>query len=197
MLPRTHDRQGRRIDYGRFPSLPITRADAPFGRRAGCIARSGRMAPAETGWRHQVRRGAILSRRRNSETGHLCPITMTSALAGGADGDPETVSRMGAARHHAHNTTRPQQAADREDRADARHGHDGEDRAALDVRANVTPRRAGRQRLLPHHRPKMVHVGADVRTPSSYSRRRARGCPASWCRASSATGPATVFVSSG
>ena len=50
-----------------------------------------------------------------------------------------------------------------------------EKQGGTDVRANTTPRRVARRRRLPHHRPQMVHVGADVATPSWCWRRRRAG----------------------
>ncbi len=94
------------------------------------------------------------------ETGHLCPITMTrasvAALAVQPDlrarvmpvlstksYDPELRAMVGQARH------------------DARHGHDRE--AGRHGCARQHDARGARWRCLSHHRPQMVHVGADVR----------------------------------
>ena len=88
------------------------------------------------------------------------PAHHDQRLAGGVDGQPKAVSRMGAARDDAQ--IRPgAEAAGRKGRADARHGHDRE--AGRHRRARQHHQgRAGRRRLLPPHRPQMVHVGADV-----------------------------------
>ena len=113
----------------------------------------------ETGKRHQVR-AARFYLTAELECGHLCPHHHDQRLAGGADGQPKAVSRMGAARDDAQ--IRPgAEAAGRKGRADARHGHDRE--AGRHRRARQHhPGGAGRQRLLPPDRPQMVHVGADV-----------------------------------
>ena len=125
---------------------------------------------AETGRRHQVRAARFYLTARARDRASL-PDHHDQRLAGGADGQPEAVSRMGAARHHAQIRPEPE-AAGRKDRADARHGHDRE--AGRHRRSRQHDQgRARRQRLLPPDRPQMVHVGADVgRLPGAGAGRR-------------------------
>ncbi len=87
---------GRRIDVGRVPSR-LSRADAPTASRRACTARSGttgRGARAGAGgtWRAPAR----FYMAAQIETGHLCPITMTSAVGrGAACAAPTLAARMG------------------------------------------------------------------------------------------------------
>ena len=96
-----------------------------------------------------------------AEAGHLCPITMTHAAL--------------AALRLSRSVARQAAAEDRSRDYDPRFRADGADKARItlgmgmtekqggtDVRANIT-RAAPSGDGLRHHRPQMVHVGADVR----------------------------------
>jgi putative acyl-CoA dehydrogenase len=73
---RTHDRQGRRIDIVEYH--PAYHALMRRGIAAGLHSSIWENGADETGKRHQVR-AARFYLTAELETGHLCPITMTSA----------------------------------------------------------------------------------------------------------------------
>ena len=73
---RTHDRQGRRIDTVDFH--PAYHALMRRSMASGLHSSIWENGAAETGRRHQVR-AARFYLTAQLETGHLCPITMTSA----------------------------------------------------------------------------------------------------------------------
>jgi putative acyl-CoA dehydrogenase len=73
---RTHDRQGRRIDIVDFH--PAYHALMRRSVASGLHSSIWENGAAETGRRHQVR-AARFYLTAQLETGHLCPITMTSA----------------------------------------------------------------------------------------------------------------------
>lgn len=73
---RTHDRQGRRVDLVEFhPAYHALMRRSVTGGLHSSIWENG---DAETGKRHQAR-AARFYLTAELETGHLCPITMTSA----------------------------------------------------------------------------------------------------------------------
>ncbi len=73
---RTHDRQGRRIDQVDFH--PAYHALMRRSVASGLHSSIWENGSAETGLRHQSRAGRFYL-TSELETGHLCPITMTSA----------------------------------------------------------------------------------------------------------------------
>ncbi|MEW9808444.1 acyl-CoA dehydrogenase family protein [Mesorhizobium sp. ZMM04-5] len=73
---RTHDRQGRRIDTVDYH--PAYHALMRRSVASGLHSSIWENGPAETGRRHQAR-AARFYLTAQLETGHLCPITMTSA----------------------------------------------------------------------------------------------------------------------
>lgn len=73
---RTHDRQGRRIDFVEFH--PAYHALMRRSVTVGLHSSVWENGDAETGRRHQVR-AARFYMTAELECGHLCPITMTSA----------------------------------------------------------------------------------------------------------------------
>ena len=73
---RTHDRQGRRIDIVEYH--PAYHALMRRSMASGLHSSIWENGEAETGKRHQVR-AARFYLTAQLETGHLCPITMTSA----------------------------------------------------------------------------------------------------------------------
>jgi putative acyl-CoA dehydrogenase len=73
---RTHDRQGRRVDTVDFH--PAYHALMRRSMASGLHSSIWENGAAETGRRHQVR-AARFYLTAQLETGHLCPITMTSA----------------------------------------------------------------------------------------------------------------------
>ena len=101
---RTHDRQGRRIDLVEFH--PAYHALMRRSVADGLHSSIWENGAAETGRRHQVRAARFYLTARTRMRASL-PDHHDQRLARGADGQPEAVSRMGAARHHAANTTRP------------------------------------------------------------------------------------------
>ena len=73
---KTHDRQGRRIDLVEFhPAYHALMRRSIAGGLHSSVWENGE---AETGKRHQVRAGRFYLTAQ-LETGHLCPVTMTSA----------------------------------------------------------------------------------------------------------------------
>jgi len=83
---RTHDRQGRRIDTVEFH--PAYHALMRRSMASGLHSSIWENGPAETGRRHQVR-AARFYLTSQLETGHLCPITMTSASLAALMGSPQ------------------------------------------------------------------------------------------------------------
>ena len=73
---KTHDRQGRRIDLVEFH--PAYHALMRRSMASGLHSSIWENGAAETGRRHQVRAARVYLTSQ-LETGHMCPITMTSA----------------------------------------------------------------------------------------------------------------------
>ena len=82
---RTHDRQGRRIDAVDYH--PAYHALMRRSMASGLHSSIWENTPTETGRRHQVR-AARFYLTSQLETGHLCPITMTSASLAGLMASP-------------------------------------------------------------------------------------------------------------
>ena len=120
-------------------------------------------------------RAARLYITAQAECGHLCPMTMTSASVAAL-----TPIRRRSAENWAAAHPLPAIRPARRGRSARRPGITigmgmTEKQGGSDVAP--TPRQAERQprRFLAHHRPQMVPLGADVRTPSWCSPRRAKG----------------------
>ncbi len=99
---RTHDRQGRRLDLVEFhPAYhALMRRSVAYGLHSS-VWENG---DAEIGRRHQVR-AARFYLTAELETGHLCPITMTSASLAALMASPK-LFREWAPRVTTRNTTR-------------------------------------------------------------------------------------------
>ena len=158
---KTHDRQGRRIDMVEFH--PAYHALMRRSCRArACIASIWEHGDAETRPAPPGRAPARFYMAAQMEAGHCCPITMTSASLAALLSSPSCCA-SGRRASLSRNYDQSFSAAGREDRPDARHGHDGEagrHRRARQRRPRPS-RSAGGRRISPH-RPQMVHVGADV-----------------------------------
>ncbi len=93
---KTHDRQGNRIDIVEFH--PAYHALMRRSMASGLHSSVWENGADETGRRHQVRAArfylTVAARIRASVPDHH-----DQCVAGGADGEPEAVSRMGAAHH--------------------------------------------------------------------------------------------------
>ena len=95
---RTHDRQGRRIDLVEFH--PAYHALMRRSVANGLHSSVWENGDAEIGRRHQVRAARFYLTARARDRASL-PDHHDQRFAGGIDGQPETVSRMGAARDDA------------------------------------------------------------------------------------------------
>ncbi len=157
----THDRQGRRRDTVTFhPAYhTLMRTSCAEGLHASVWAHLGKKGEARRPGAHVARAGAFYMAAQ-MEAGHCCPITMTNAavpvLLQQPDVAAEWLPRILASSYD------PSFAPPGgQDRRHPRHGHDGE--AGRHRRARGDDQgRAGRRRRIPHHRPQVVPVGADV-----------------------------------
>ncbi len=155
---RTFDSRGNRRDEVEFhPAYhELMARSAHAGVHNSTWDAAGNLA----GGASEVIRAAKFYMVSQVETGHLCPITMTRASVAALAGQPELLAKvmpvLGTRGLRSGLRAMVDQA-----RHDARHGDDreaGRHRRAL--QHDVGGARRGR---LSHHRPQMVHVGADVR----------------------------------
>ena len=143
---------------GRVPS-GLSRTDGAFGacRRAQfdleCGGQAGRRR-RRSGARREILHG-LAGRDRPSLPDHH-----DARVGGGAGGAAGSAGEDHAGDRHARLRSVVCAVVDQA-RHDARHGHDRE--AGRHRRARQHDARRTRRRRLPHHRPQMVHVGADVR----------------------------------
>ena len=145
---------------------------------------------AEIGRRHQVR-AARFYLTAELETGHLCPITMTSASLAALMASPK-LFREWAPRVTTRKYDQSQKPPVEKTGLTLGMGMT-EKQGGTDVRANVTrAERAGSGFLSPD-RPQMVHVGADVGRLPGAGAGAGRAVAASSCRASSATASGNGF----
>ena len=154
---RTYDRQGRRIDIVDFH--PAYHALMRRSVASGLHSSIWENGAAETGRRHQVR-AARFYLTAQLETGHLCPITMTSASLAALMASPN-LFREWAPRI----TTRKYDQTSKPpiEKTGLTLGMGmTEKQGGTDVRANTTRAERAGGEFLPPHRPQMVHVGADV-----------------------------------
>ena len=171
---KTFDAKGFRRDVVEFhPAYHRFMAESvAAGLHASTWRDDATPAPAPA----QVTRAARFYMAAQIETGHLCPITMTRAAVAALAAEPALVAKlMPKIMSRALRPAFP--AVVGEDRHHARHGHDRE--AGRHRRAHQYDARAAGRRRLHHHRPQMVHVGADVRRLSGAGAGAPAGSPAS------------------
>ena len=154
---RTHDRQGRRIDTVDFH--PAYHALMRRSVASGLHSSIWENGAAETGRRHQVR-AARFYLTAQLETGHLCPITMTSASLAALMASPQ-LFREWAPRITTRKYDQSQKPPVEKTGLTLGMGMT-EKQGGTDVRANTTKAERAGSGFYPPHRPQMVHVGADV-----------------------------------
>ena len=142
---------------------------------------------AETGRRHQVR-AARFYLTAQLETGHLCPITMTSASLAALMASPQ-LFREWAPRITTRKYDQSQKPPVEKTGLTLGMGMT-EKQGGTDVRANTTKAERAGSGFYPADRPQMVHVGADVgRFPGAGAGGRGAvvlpGAALSWATASS------------
>ena len=154
---RTFDARGNRRDEVEFhPAYhELMARSAHAGLHNSTWNAHGRPA----GGAAEVVRAARFYMAAQVETGHLCPITMTRASVAALAGQPDLLaSAMPVIGTRSYD---PGFAPWWTKRGMTLGMGMTEKQGGTDVRANIT--RAVRDgRCLPHHRPQMVHVGADV-----------------------------------
>ena len=167
---RTFDAQGAAATAS-SSIRPIT-ISWPRASRAGLHASTWQADATRAPAPAEVARAARYYMVAQVENGHMCPITMTRAAVAALRRRARARQDADAEAHLA--ALRPDAAAVAgEDRHHARHGHDRE--AGRHRRARQHHARRARRRRIPDHRPQVVHVGADVATPSWCWRRRRAG----------------------
>ncbi len=139
----------------------LMRTSCTEGLHSSIWAHLGKKGEARRPGAHVARAGAFYMAAQ-MEAGHCCPITMTNAAVPVLLQQPDIAAEW-LPTHPAQHLRSELRAAGRQDRRHPRHGHDREAGRHRRARGDDDGRAVGRRpAAIPHHRPQVVPVGADV-----------------------------------